>query len=80
MTEKQRAIYELGLRKQAELDAQSADDGALSPEQVATAIEKIASTADMTEKDIPAKVAVLAFDAAYEGNVKKTASLLAYLG
>ena len=30
--------------------------------------------------DIPAKVAVLAFDAAYEGNVKKTASLLAYLG
>lgn len=79
MTEEEKAIYELGLQKQAEIDAE-ATNGALSPEQVAVEINKIASVDDMTEKDIPTKVAVLAFDAAYSGDIQKTASLLSYLG
>ena len=79
MTEKEKAIYELGLQKQAELDSEAAN-GALSPQQVSEEIKKIASAEAMAEKDIPAKVAVLVFNAAMSGDVTKTASLMSYLG
>ncbi len=78
MTEKMKAIFKLGLQKQAELEKEAAD-GTLSPNQVADKIEKIASVEELKESDIPVKVAALVFDAAYEGKEKETASLMGYL-
>lgn len=73
-------IYGLGLQKLAEYEA-AIDSVSLSPEEVASEIEKIASIEDLedTEEAVNEKIAYAVCKAIDDGDDNKAIALLGYL-